>query len=273
MSLPSGNHLRTAATVDSQLICSVHQLNCCWRSTAQSFLASVSSRSMTKNCILSWTCTCFEMGPPLRRKRSKSKPCYDRRSVGQSILLSTPIWGPRPNFYYSQTVASLLMLDALSDGRTDLSYTVAAGPRQRSNSGARVPRNSWPYSTASDSRLPQLRGPGPRIYIAQEHGDPVIPLGTGFPFRRLLRLAGLRRRYSNPPPRGIDEGSPVGPRYIASGQTAQKTLPTALHFCIFIHWLAIACWFIEPLPSSSLSFNYRVTIDTCLRSLIFSGTR
>jgi hypothetical protein len=26
--------------------------------------------------------------------------------------------------------------------------------------------------------------------------------GTGFPFRRLLRLAGLGWRYSNPPPRG-----------------------------------------------------------------------
>jgi hypothetical protein len=31
-------------------------------------------------------------------------------------------------------------------------------------------------------RLTQLGGPGPRIYIAQEQGGPVIPLGTGFPF-------------------------------------------------------------------------------------------
>jgi hypothetical protein len=29
---------------------------------------------------------------------------------------------------------------------------------------------------------------------------PIIPPGTGFSFRRLLRLAGLRWRYSNPPP-------------------------------------------------------------------------
>jgi hypothetical protein len=36
-----------------------------------------------------------------------------------------------------------------------------------------------------------------------EQGGPVIPQGTGFPFRRLLRLAGLRWRYSNPPPRGL----------------------------------------------------------------------
>jgi hypothetical protein len=28
------------------------------------------------------------------------------------------------------------------------------------------------------------------VCIPQEHGGPVIPPGTGFPFRRLLRLAG-----------------------------------------------------------------------------------
>jgi hypothetical protein len=35
-------------------------------------------------------------------------------------------------------------------------------------------------------------GLGPRIYIPQEQGGPVIPPGTGFPFNRLLQLAGLR---------------------------------------------------------------------------------
>jgi hypothetical protein len=37
---------------------------------------------------------------------------------------------------------------------------------------------------------PQPGGPGPRIYITQEQGDQVVPPDTGFPFRRLLRLAG-----------------------------------------------------------------------------------
>jgi hypothetical protein len=36
----------------------------------------------------------------------------------------------------------------------------------------------------------------------QWHGGPVIPPGTGFFFHRLRRLAGLRWRYFNPPPRG-----------------------------------------------------------------------
>jgi hypothetical protein len=51
-------------------------------------------------------------------------------------------------------------------------------------------------------RLPQPGGPGPRIYIPQEQGGPDILPGTGFPFRRLLRLAGLYWRYYNPPPHG-----------------------------------------------------------------------
>jgi hypothetical protein len=34
----------------------------------------------------------------------------------------------------------------------------------------------------SHLRLPQPGGPGPRIYIPQKQGGPVIPLGTGFPF-------------------------------------------------------------------------------------------
>jgi hypothetical protein len=79
-----------------------------------------------------------------------------------------------------------------------LSFTTAASPRQRSYSRVRVPRNSWPHFIASDSRLLQHAGPGPCIYISQEQGGSVGSLGTGFPFSRLLRLAGIRRRYSTP---------------------------------------------------------------------------
>jgi hypothetical protein len=123
------------------------------------------------------------------------KLCYDRRSVGQSVLVSDIIWGPRPDLYFCQTVAGLS-----PDERTGLSFTVVAGPRKRSHSWVRVPQDS--YFAVSDSWLPQLGGPCPRIYVPQEQGGPVIPSGTGFPFRRFLRLAELRWRYSNPPPRG-----------------------------------------------------------------------
>jgi hypothetical protein len=51
--------------------------------------------------------------------------------------------------------------------------------------------------------LPQPGRPSSRIYIPEEQGGPVIPPGTGFAFRHLLRLAGLRWRYSNPSPHGV----------------------------------------------------------------------
>jgi hypothetical protein len=91
---------------------------------------------------------------------------------GQSASLS---WNKAPDFYYCQTVAGLLMWGALSDERTGLSFTISSGPRPPSHFRVRVPWDSWPYFTASDSRLS---------------------------FRRLLRLAGLRWRYSTPPPHG-----------------------------------------------------------------------
>jgi hypothetical protein len=48
---------------------------------------------------------------------------------------------------------------------------------------------------------PTWRGRSPYLH-PQEQGGPVMPPGTGFTFRRLLRLGGLRWRYSTPPPHG-----------------------------------------------------------------------
>jgi hypothetical protein len=99
---------------------------------------------------------------------------------GQLASLSwnkAPIWGLRPDFYYRQTVAGLLMWGALSDERTSQSFTTSAGPRQHSHSRVRVMWGSRPYFTVSHSRLP---------------------------FRRLRRLAGSWWRYSIPPPHGCD---------------------------------------------------------------------
>jgi hypothetical protein len=69
---------------------------------------------------------------------------------GQSASLSwcqETIWGLGPDFYYCQTVAGLLIWDALSGERTGLSFTIAAGPRQRRHSGVRVPWDSQQYFT------------------------------------------------------------------------------------------------------------------------------
>jgi hypothetical protein len=81
---------------------------------------------------------------------------------GQSASLSwnkVPIWGLRPDFCYCQTLMGLLMWGSLSDGKTGLSFTIAAGLRQSSHFRFRVPWDSRLYFTVSHSRLPFLSPP------------------------------------------------------------------------------------------------------------------
>jgi hypothetical protein len=75
---------------------------------------------------------------------------YEERSEpyittdGQSASLSwnkAPIWDLRPDFYYCQTFAGL-MLGAFSDERSVMSFTIAADPRQLSHFRVRVPWDS-----------------------------------------------------------------------------------------------------------------------------------
>jgi hypothetical protein len=80
--------------------------------------------------------------------------CYDRRSWDKA-----PIWVLRPDFYYCQTIENLLMWGALSEERTGLSFTIAAGPRQRSHSSDPLPSNGCTSpvdSVTSGTYLPNL---------------------------------------------------------------------------------------------------------------------
>jgi hypothetical protein len=72
---------------------------------------------------------CESASTPMSSQVSQSRVTTD----GQSASLSwnkAPIWDLRPDFYYCQTVAGLLVWGALSDERTGLSFTIAPGPRQ-----------------------------------------------------------------------------------------------------------------------------------------------
>jgi hypothetical protein len=150
-----------------------------------------------------------------------------RPTVSRSVLswCQAPIWGSRPYFYYCQTVTGLLIWDSLSDERTGLSFTIAAGPRQCSHSRVWVPRDSWPHFTVSDSRLPKFRGPGPRIYIPQGQGGPVIPPVTGSLFVASYHSQGcgggiqtcLHARALTDSNNWI-----TSPRYVAPARTARK---------------------------------------------------
>jgi hypothetical protein len=126
-------------------------------------------------------------------------------------------WDSRPVIFLNWTLAVIQSLcNILSP------FTTAADPRQRSRSQVRVLRDSWPHFTASNSALPSPGGLGSRINIPQELVGPVIPPGTGFPFRRLLWLAGPWWRYSIPLPHGFIIELLLRPRYIALARTENK---------------------------------------------------
>jgi hypothetical protein len=88
--------------------------------------------------------------------------------------------------------------------------------------------NSWPYFAVSDSRLPPTwRARYPYLY-PQVTGCPSHTTDTRFPLLRLLWLAGLQWRYSNPHPCGGWLKWTTSSRYVAPVQTAQKTsLPSS----------------------------------------------
>jgi hypothetical protein len=87
--------------------------------------ANIEDQDQHLQCILicnrliyDWPGECFVIFTPFPRKHnlihnnwlSKSKSRYERRSVGQSVLVSGPMWGPRPDFCYCQTVTVLSKL-------------------------------------------------------------------------------------------------------------------------------------------------------------------
>jgi hypothetical protein len=69
------------------------------------------------------------------------------------------------------------MWGALSEERTGLSFTIAAGPSQRSHSGVRGPWDSRPYFTLSDLRLPISSPPTTRRVTVEV----VYPASTRVP--------------------------------------------------------------------------------------------
>jgi hypothetical protein len=101
---------------------------------------------------------------------------------GQSVSLS---WNKAPSlrsdFYYCQTVTGLLKWGALSDERTGLSFTTAAGPRQRSHSRARVPWDSWPHFTLRIETPSTWRARYPYLH-PQERLTQLYPQALGFLF-------------------------------------------------------------------------------------------
>jgi hypothetical protein len=100
---------------------------------------------------------------------------YDRRSVGQSVLVSSPIWGWRPDINYYLTITVLSMSGAPSDERSGLSFVLVAWTASvQFNKFAAGPRQHSVY-------LSVFITPGERV--AQLHPQALASSGTsGVPF-------------------------------------------------------------------------------------------
>jgi hypothetical protein len=124
------------------------------------------------------------------------------RPLGQSVFVSSPIWGPRADFHYCQTTAGYLNWGTLSDkeGVSVVYNCYWSSPAQSFWSPSRVGHMTILYCLSFVTPT-TWRARSLYLYPA-ETGWPNYTPGTEFPLRRLLRLAGLRWRYSNPPPYG-----------------------------------------------------------------------
>jgi hypothetical protein len=109
-------------------------------------------------------------------QESESELLYDRRFTGHQFVLAT-------NSSRLTTSNVIFQLNTCGHS-TYVTSSLTRVSRQRSHSQVRIPRDSRPHFTLSDTRLPQPGRPDPRIYIPQEQGGPVILPGTGFPFHR-----------------------------------------------------------------------------------------
>jgi hypothetical protein len=147
----------------------------------------------------SWNMNTFHVSNTIRHNRLQmvvSKVWVTLRlTVSQPVTMSW-CWA------HSATCDRIL----LPVGRllSDNCILVSAGcPVWRENESAVCSAiTQWSESsrTHNHTLLSHLRPPIWRARFTYPPRCPVIPPGTGFFLRRLLRLAGLRWRYSNPPP-------------------------------------------------------------------------
>jgi hypothetical protein len=87
-----------------------------------------------------------------------SNLCYNWWSVGQYILVSSPHLGPKTRFLSLSDSCGFVDVGHPLWREEGLSFTIAAGPHQRSHSQVQVPQDSWPYFAVSDLWLCNLEG-------------------------------------------------------------------------------------------------------------------
>jgi hypothetical protein len=89
------------------------------------------------------------------------------------------------------------MWGALSEERTGLSFIIAAGPNQRSHSRVRIPWDSRPYFTVSDSKLPYFSPPTTRR-VTVEVFDPASTRECVSKFRVIALRQSVAKKWGTP---------------------------------------------------------------------------
>jgi hypothetical protein len=133
--------------------------------------------------------------------KSKSKLFYDRQSVGQSILVSSTHLGPKTRFLLlSDSFRFVDVERLLSREAGSIVYNCCWSSPAQLSSGPNPAGLTTVFYCLKFETPPILRARSPYLYFLGTEWPSYSP-GIGFPFCRLLQLAGLRWRYSNPAPR------------------------------------------------------------------------
>lgn len=115
--------------------------------------------------------------------------------------------------------------------------------------GSNTPQGSRSYFTVR-FETPPIWGPGPCIYIPQDHGYPVMPQALGYHFVTSYNSLGYGRGIQTRPHIDCLLTSFNNPHHIASGQTARRLLfQQFLCCCTCILWCNM---FTEPLPLTAV---------------------
>jgi hypothetical protein len=115
---------------------------------------------------------------------------------------------------------------------------------------------------------PNLEGQVPLFISSRNRVVQLYPQALGCLFRLLLRLAGLRWRYSTPPQHWISDsvtnsGAPLPRRlslYSRGTDRTEITVYNSLSSVVAGRCLAMACLLIEPLPRSGQCLSNNVTV-------------
>jgi hypothetical protein len=146
------------------------------------------------------------------------------------------------------------MWGALSDDSTGLSFTIAADPRQRSYFRVRVPWDSRPYFTDSDSRLPFSLPPTTRMATVEVF-DPASTRGL---------LSCKRTRVIQP-----RQGQHSKHFYCCVAQTTQET--SDLITISPVHWRTDCCLATSYDGTNNKLFTHNTTLKYNILTLHYFG--